>query len=128
MKYDHENDLYQCSLCTCISKWKGSVILHLKTAHKKEFKPKGKVRNISEYELTRKHDCETKICSKLYGANYSELWCEVCYTDLKASEQVKENSVPRQRNRNFSCSIGHKRQVFFQTIEKLNILYSHFVF
>merc|ERR1711974_92082 len=42
MMFDHENEQYQCSLCTYSSKYKGRVSLHLKTAHKKEFRSKEK--------------------------------------------------------------------------------------
>ena len=94
LKYNNENNYYECLCCTYFNDYKPNVFRHLKTNHQSEINLKG-----DEPILAQKYDCEGKICKKTYGYKHKKLWCPLCteISNMPKKEYTKSNPKRIQR-------------------------------
>ena len=93
LKFDHEKDMFQCSICNYLSLKRCNSLRHIARNHKKEIR--SETAGLNNRSTAETNDCGKSICKKLYGNQGKTFWCRECarfFSNLAKLEKPRKRS------------------------------------
>ena len=98
LRFDTEKDEFGCCLCNVFGRKRGTLLKHIRTAHRNDIDLKRAAQMTSEKKL----ECGEISCYKLFGEREGKkFWCIKCTEDIKKDPNIfkvlKPKYVPKMK-------------------------------